>query len=166
MKGVSQYTVLPGKKKGKESAATTEAVKSVKPRRAEFKKKWPKRKFPRSKAGWSKPDKNDLGTDGDGLGEAEAANGEVPAAVNGSESGENRDPNPCPTVNGECPGGSAAETAKEPGAAPLPASCGVDQLPTDHITKVNSLEGRSIHHSEGGVLPDAVHSEGGDNPQW
>ncbi|CAA6653765.1 unnamed protein product [Spirodela intermedia] len=48
--GVSQYTVLPGKKKGKESTAPTEAVKNVKPRRAEFKKKWPKRKFPRNKA--------------------------------------------------------------------------------------------------------------------
>ncbi|XP_010914814.1 double-stranded RNA-binding protein 8 [Elaeis guineensis] len=47
--GASQYTVLPSKKKGKEQETNTEAVKQLKPKKTNFKKKWSKRRFARNK---------------------------------------------------------------------------------------------------------------------
>ncbi|THU55660.1 hypothetical protein C4D60_Mb11t08910 [Musa balbisiana] len=47
----SQYAVLPGKRKVKEPEVHAEAVKKIKPKKANFKKKWSKKRFPRSKDG-------------------------------------------------------------------------------------------------------------------
>ncbi|CAL9147642.1 unnamed protein product [Musa hybrid cultivar] len=47
--GASQYTVLPGKRKVKEPELPAEAVKKIKPKKANFKKKWSKKRFQRSK---------------------------------------------------------------------------------------------------------------------
>lgn len=47
--GVSQYTVLPTKKKGKEQEAGSKAAEQLKPKKAKMKRRWPKRKLPRNK---------------------------------------------------------------------------------------------------------------------
>ncbi|PKU80825.1 double-stranded RNA-binding protein 8-like isoform X1 [Dendrobium catenatum] len=48
--GASPYTVLPGKKKGKETEQPQpESAKPLKPKKTKFKKKWPKRRVPRRK---------------------------------------------------------------------------------------------------------------------
>ncbi|KAJ0981657.1 hypothetical protein J5N97_009912 [Dioscorea zingiberensis] len=49
MNGDSQYTVVPGKKKVKEPEKPSEAPKSIKPKKAKFKRKWSKKKFARNK---------------------------------------------------------------------------------------------------------------------
>ncbi|XP_020577227.1 double-stranded RNA-binding protein 8-like [Phalaenopsis equestris] len=55
MHGASPYTVLPGKKKGKETeqsqpeAAAAATAKPLKPKKNKFKKKWPKRRVSRRK---------------------------------------------------------------------------------------------------------------------
>ncbi|KAF8377390.1 hypothetical protein HHK36_030767 [Tetracentron sinense] len=47
--GSSQFTVVPGKKKGPESGnAQDETAKSLKTKKAHFKRKWPKKKLPRN----------------------------------------------------------------------------------------------------------------------
>ncbi|XP_072955590.1 double-stranded RNA-binding protein 7-like [Typha angustifolia] len=45
--GTSQYTVVPGQKKGKESEVQIESVKQLKPKKANLKKRWNKRRLPR-----------------------------------------------------------------------------------------------------------------------
>ncbi|XP_042438075.1 double-stranded RNA-binding protein 8-like isoform X1 [Zingiber officinale] len=47
--GACQYTVLPGKRKVKELKAETEVMKKIKSKKSSFRKKWSKKKFPRSK---------------------------------------------------------------------------------------------------------------------
>ncbi|WOL00935.1 double-stranded RNA-binding protein 8 [Canna indica] len=47
--GPSQYTVLPAKRKVKEPEVQVEATKKLKPKKANFKKKWSKKRFPRRK---------------------------------------------------------------------------------------------------------------------
>ncbi|KAG9440209.1 hypothetical protein H6P81_020374 [Aristolochia fimbriata] len=49
------YTVLPCKKKGRDSETRSEATKPLKPRKAGLKKKWSKRRFHRIKGDRSKP---------------------------------------------------------------------------------------------------------------
>nr|CAD1819062.1 unnamed protein product [Ananas comosus var. bracteatus] len=69
--GASQYTVLPGKKKGKEPEIKAEAPpKQLKPKKSNFKKKWKKRRFPRNNV---KTEKDEPGT-----GKMEDSAAEVP----------------------------------------------------------------------------------------
>ncbi|XP_074565415.1 double-stranded RNA-binding protein 8-like isoform X2 [Curcuma longa] len=49
--GACQYTVLPGKRKIKELKAETEVMKKIKSKKASFRKKWSKKRLPRSKDG-------------------------------------------------------------------------------------------------------------------
>uniref|UniRef100_A0A1D1YWG1 Double-stranded RNA-binding protein 8 n=1 Tax=Anthurium amnicola TaxID=1678845 RepID=A0A1D1YWG1_9ARAE len=85
--GVSQFTVLPGKKKGKESDAETGTVKNVKPKKPEFKKKWSKRKFTRNKGNRSKINKHEQVTAGGDGSLIEFVNGGM-LTINGSECGQ------------------------------------------------------------------------------
>ncbi|MQL74600.1 hypothetical protein Taro_006974 [Colocasia esculenta] len=90
---LSQYTVLPVKKKAKDAEAQTGTVKELKRRRTELKKKWPKRKFPRNKGGRSKSNKNEQGTtSGDGPG-IEFVNGGTLETVGASDHGQHDGPN-------------------------------------------------------------------------
>lgn len=59
--GSSTLTVLPSKKKGRESNTRSEIAKTVKPKKAEFKKKWAKKRSLRNKENCLKDNLSELG---------------------------------------------------------------------------------------------------------